>query len=113
LLFFTISLPQNHPAATLKPSSIKKEKESIRNDNLTNTQYSKPGWFSDPGYATNTKIAGTKNAACLQKIGPNVILKVMPAPYAKQVGGRGHLQHPRCQWLEQRQHCHQQYNKCA
>ena len=64
-----------YAAATLEPATI--ASESIYYGNLTNTQFSKPSWFSDPLYATNTKVAQVKNAAGIQKIGPNIVLKVM------------------------------------
>jgi hypothetical protein len=62
-------------AATLEPATINTEDDYY--GNLTNTQYTKPSWFSDPLYSTNTKVARVKNASGVQKIGPNIILKVM------------------------------------
>ncbi|HLG38313.1 MAG TPA: RHS repeat-associated core domain-containing protein, partial [Chitinophagaceae bacterium] len=68
-----------YPAATMEPATI--TEESAYYGNLTNTQYTKPGWFSDPLYPDpvlgNTKVAQTKNASGVQKVGPNIILKVM------------------------------------
>ena len=64
-----------YPAATLEPATI--ANESIYYGNLTNTQFTKPSWFSDPLYTTNTKVAQVKNATGIQKVGPNMILKVM------------------------------------
>ncbi|MBI5370933.1 MAG: hypothetical protein HZA79_02775 [Sphingobacteriales bacterium] len=62
-------------AATLEPSTI--GNESIYYGNLTNTQYDKPTWFTDALYSGSTKVARLKNAAGTQKVGPNMILKVM------------------------------------
>jgi hypothetical protein len=64
-----------YPAATMEPASI--TAESTYYGNLSNTQYAKPSWFSDPLYTTSTKVAVVKNASGSQKIGPNIILKVM------------------------------------
>src|SRR5262249_25454594 len=61
--------------ATLETATI--TNEEIYYDNLSNTQDNKPGWFSDPVYTTNAKVARIKNASGSQKIGPNIILKVM------------------------------------
>jgi len=62
-------------AATLEPVTI--TNESIFYGNLTSMQWDKPGWFSDPLYPSNSKVARVKNDASSQKIGPNIILKVM------------------------------------
>lgn len=62
-------------AATLEPATI--TNESTYYGNLSSTQYAKPSWFTDPMYSGNTKVARLKNAAGIQKIGPNMILKVM------------------------------------
>nr|MBA2746628.1 hypothetical protein [Flavisolibacter sp.] len=62
-------------AATLEPATI--ISEEIYYDNLSNTQYAKPSWFSDPLYSTSTKVAQVKNATTTQKVGPNILLKVM------------------------------------
>ena len=64
-----------YPAATLEPSSINTEDDYY--GNLQNTQYSKPSWFSDPLYSTNAQVAQLKNTSGVQKIGPNIVLKVM------------------------------------
>ena len=64
-----------YPAATLETATI--NNESIYYGNLTNTQVNKPSWFSDPLYANNAKVARLRNRAGIQKIGPNIILKVM------------------------------------
>ena len=64
-----------YPAATMETGSI--TTESTFYGNLTNTQYAKPSWFSDPNYTTNAQVARVKNASGIQKIGPNIILKVM------------------------------------
>ncbi|HET8688979.1 MAG TPA: RHS repeat-associated core domain-containing protein, partial [Methanosarcina sp.] len=45
--------------------------------NLANTQTAKPGWFNDPSFTSSTKVAGLRNAAGYQKVGPNIMLKVM------------------------------------
>ncbi|MFD2919038.1 DUF6443 domain-containing protein [Terrimonas rubra] len=62
-------------AATLEPATITEEEKYY--NNLTSSQYNKPGWFSDPLYSTNTKVAQVKNTAGIQKIGPSILLKVM------------------------------------
>ena len=66
-----------YPAATLEPATI--TNESIYYGNLTNTQLTKPSFFTDPLYPNsgNTKVARVKNATSIQKVGPNMILKVM------------------------------------
>ena len=64
-----------YPAATLEPATI--ANESIYYGNLNNTVIAKPSFFSDPLYTTNTKTARVKNATGIQKVGPNIILKVM------------------------------------
>ena len=64
-----------YPAATLEAATITAESDYY--GNLTNTQYTKPSWFGDPLYLTSTKVAQVKNASGNQKIGPNMILKVM------------------------------------
>jgi RHS repeat-associated protein len=64
-----------YPAATMEEASIATE-ESYYN-NLTTTQYNKPAWFTDANYPSNAKVARLKNEAGSQKIGPNIVLKVM------------------------------------
>ncbi|MBL0267849.1 MAG: RHS repeat-associated core domain-containing protein [Chitinophagaceae bacterium] len=64
-----------YPAATMEVATI--AIESAVYGNLTNTQYNKPSWFSDPLFPTNGKVAQVKNSTGTQKIGPNIILKVM------------------------------------
>ncbi len=64
-----------YPAATMEPATIAEESKIY--SNLTNTQADKPGWFSDPLYSTSAKVARLKNAAGSQKLGPNMLLKVM------------------------------------
>ena len=66
-----------YPAATLEPATI--TNESIYYGNLTNTQLNKPSFFTDPLYPNsgNTKVARVKNTGTTQKVGPNMILKVM------------------------------------
>jgi RHS repeat-associated protein len=66
-----------YPAATLEPATI--VNESIYYGNLTNTQLTKPSFFTDPLYPNsgNTKVARVKNTGTTQKVGPNMILKVM------------------------------------
>jgi hypothetical protein len=64
-----------YPAATMEDASIAAEETYYTN--LTNTQYNKPAWFADPNYPTNAKVARLKNEAGSQKIGPNILLKVM------------------------------------
>ncbi|HLG40854.1 MAG TPA: RHS repeat-associated core domain-containing protein, partial [Chitinophagaceae bacterium] len=65
----------SYPAATMEVATI--NNEEIYYDNLLNTQVNKPNWFSDALYSTNAKVAQVKNATGIQKIGPNIILKVM------------------------------------
>jgi hypothetical protein len=56
--------------------------------NLTNTQYDKPSWFSDPLYTTNDKVARIKNEDGSLRIGPNIMLKVMAGDsYSIRVAG--------------------------
>ncbi len=64
-----------YPAATLETTEIATEETYY--GNLSNTQYNKPGWFSDPLYGTNAKVARLKNESGVQKVGPNMVLKVM------------------------------------
>ncbi|MCO5239983.1 MAG: polymorphic toxin type 24 domain-containing protein [Chitinophagaceae bacterium] len=64
-----------YPPATMETASI--ATEELYYANLSNTQQDKPSWFSDPMYSTNGKVAKIKNTSGVQKIGPNVILKVM------------------------------------
>ena len=64
-----------YPAATLEPATINTEDDFY--GNLQNTQYAKPSWFSDPLYSSNDKVARLKNTTGIQKVGPNIILKVM------------------------------------
>ncbi|MEO8404594.1 MAG: DUF6443 domain-containing protein [Chitinophagaceae bacterium] len=64
-----------YPAATLEPATI--ANESLYYGNLSNTQFIKPAWFSDPMYPSNTTVAQVKNATGVQKVGPNMLLKVM------------------------------------
>jgi RHS repeat-associated protein len=64
-----------YPAATLEPATI--GNESIFYGNLPNTQFTKPSWFSDPVYTSNTRVARIRNTSTAEKIGPNVVLKVM------------------------------------
>ncbi len=64
-----------YPAATMEDASITTEETYYTN--LTNTQYNKPAWFTDANYPTNAKVARLKNEAGSQKIGPNMVLKVM------------------------------------
>jgi RHS repeat-associated protein len=67
--------PNSYPVATMEPGTI--ANESTFYGNLTNTQTNKPSWFNDPLYSTNAKVAVLKNAGGSQKIGPNMVLKVM------------------------------------
>jgi RHS repeat-associated protein len=64
-----------YPAATLETATIAAESNIY--SNLTATQTSKPGWFSDPLYPTNNMVARLRNAGGYQKVGPNILLKVM------------------------------------
>ncbi len=64
-----------YPAATMEAAAI--ASESVFYGNLSNTQLNKPTFFTDPLFTTNAKVARIKNTAITQKIGPNIILKVM------------------------------------
>lgn len=64
-----------YPAATMEVVSITAEETYYTN--LSNTQADKPAWFTDPNYPANAKVARLKNEAGSQKIGPNILLKVM------------------------------------
>ncbi len=64
-----------YPPATMETASI--ATEELYYANLSNTQQNKPSWFSDPMYSTNGKVAKVRNTGGVQKIGPNIILKVM------------------------------------
>lgn len=64
-----------YPATTMEDASIATEETYYTN--LTNTQYNKPAWFADPNYPTNAKVARLRNETGSQKIGPNILLKVM------------------------------------
>lgn len=64
-----------YPAATMEAGTINTEADYY--GNLQNTQYTKPSWFSDPNYSTNAQVARIKNTSGVQKVGPNIILKVM------------------------------------
>ncbi|MBS1511067.1 MAG: hypothetical protein JST86_09510 [Bacteroidetes bacterium] len=64
-----------YPPATMETATI--NTESTYYGNLTNTQTAKPSWFSDPLFPTNAQVATIKNTTGTQKIGPNIILKVM------------------------------------
>ena len=62
-------------AATMEPATI--ASEEVFYGNLATTQDVQPSWFDDPDYPGSTKVAKLKNAAGFQKVGPNMILKVM------------------------------------
>jgi hypothetical protein len=64
-----------YPAATMETATIAAESNVY--SNLTATQTSKPGWFSDPLYPTNNMVARLRNADGYQKVGPNILLKVI------------------------------------
>jgi len=64
-----------YPAATMEPAAINEESKVY--SNLINTQTDKPTWFTDNLYPSNTKVARLKNTAGSQKVGPNMLLKVM------------------------------------
>jgi RHS repeat-associated protein len=63
-----------YPAATLEVSNI--ATESILYGGLTTTQTPRPNWFGN-STANGSKVAKVKNASGSQKIGPNIVLKVM------------------------------------
>jgi RHS repeat-associated protein len=63
-----------YPAATLEVAAI--AAESNYYGGLTTTQTARPSWFGN-STANGIKVAKVKNAAGSQKIGPNIILKVM------------------------------------
>ena len=64
-----------YPAATMETGTIASESEYY--GNLTNTQYSKPSWFSDPAFTSSSYVARVSNTTGVQKVGPNMLLKVM------------------------------------
>lgn len=64
-----------YPAATMETANS--VNENILYGNIDITRTSKPSWFSDPLYSTSSEVAKVKNDAGSQKIGPNIILKVM------------------------------------
>jgi RHS repeat-associated protein len=64
-----------YPAATMEAATI--SAESNYYGNLSATQTGKPGWFNDPSYPTNNSVSRLRNAAGSQKVGPNIMLKVM------------------------------------
>jgi RHS repeat-associated protein len=75
-----------YPAATMENANI--ETERMYYGNLTNTQYDKPSWFSDPLYTENYKVARIKNEDGSLRIGPNIMLKVMAGDsYSIRVAG--------------------------
>jgi hypothetical protein len=76
-----------YPAATSEPATI--ATEELFYGNLSNTQVNKPSWFTDPVFSdNNTKVSRLKNAAGSQKIGPNMMLKVMAGDkYSVRVSG--------------------------
>jgi RHS repeat-associated protein len=63
-----------YPAATLEVSNI--ATESIIYGGLTDTQTPRPSWFGN-STANGSKVAKVKNASGSQKVGPNIVLKVM------------------------------------
>jgi RHS repeat-associated protein len=64
-----------YPPATMEVASIAEENKYYAG--LSNTQFNKPTWFNDPLYTPNAKVAKLKNESGSQKIGPNMLLKVM------------------------------------
>ncbi len=64
-----------YPAATLELANS--VTENLLYGNIDNTRYVKPSWFSDPLYSSSEKVSKVKNETGSQKIGPNIILKVM------------------------------------
>ncbi|MET0463080.1 MAG: DUF6443 domain-containing protein [Chitinophagaceae bacterium] len=64
-----------YPAATLEEATI--ASEEVHYGNLANTQQPHPAWFSDPLYPESVKAARLKNESGSQKIGPDMLLKVM------------------------------------
>jgi RHS repeat-associated protein len=68
--------PDQYPAATMETAAS--ADENLIYGNINNTRTPNPGaWFSDPLYTSSAQVAKVKNAAGSQKIGPNIILKVM------------------------------------
>ena len=64
-----------YPAATMELANS--VTENLLYGNIDNTRDAKPGWFSDPLYSSSEKVSKVKNETGSQKIGPNIILKVM------------------------------------
>ena len=64
-----------YPAATLETNTI--QNESLYYGNLSTAIATKPAWFNDPDYTTNARVARLKNNSTAQKVGPNMLLKVM------------------------------------
>ncbi len=64
-----------YPAATMETANS--TTENLLYGNINNTRIAKPAFFADPLYTTNAQVARVKNTATTQKIGPNIILKVM------------------------------------
>jgi RHS repeat-associated protein len=77
-MVLTDEVKQNvYPAATMEVATI--ATEATFYGNLNNTVIAKPTgtWFADPMYPTNAKVARVKNTTSTQRVGPNLILKVM------------------------------------
>jgi RHS repeat-associated protein len=66
-----------YPAATMEDATIAEENKYY--GGLPAIPAAKPSWFNDPHplYNTNAKVARLKNESGSQKIGPNMLLKVM------------------------------------
>ncbi len=67
--------PDAYIAATMEVATIAEENKYY--GGLPTNPAAKPSWFNDPIYTTNAKVARLKNESGSQKIGPNMLLKVM------------------------------------
>jgi len=68
-------LQNNYPDATMEDAAIANESKYY--SNLYNTKVTKPSWFTDPMYSTNSYVARLRNNSTSQKVGPSILLKVM------------------------------------
>jgi RHS repeat-associated protein len=64
-----------YPHATMESDSIAIEGKYY--GNLDATDIARPSWFNDPDRPSESMVAQVKNASGFQKIGPNMMLKVM------------------------------------
>jgi RHS repeat-associated protein len=64
-----------YPPATMEVASLAEENKYY--GGLPTNPVAKPSFFNDPMYTTSVKVARLKNESDSQKIGPNMLLKVM------------------------------------